>query len=915
MRWVRSVKLISSCLAVLGRGFERQRLADEPICICCCVARQCRRRPLPLSVLQLYRHPELLELQDFLRVFSEYLQLLTPSIETLEVAILRPMLLPPVAVAAHSAAEIHRLQLASRVYEFSEELAPQQQHQDQQQQANGIAEGATAGGATASSRRTSAAAEACEGDSAATETAAAEVAAEGAAADGDQNQEKGGEQVKLELEGSLSEAAVAAEGEETDAAGKQLQEKVLGTEEFASAEAAAADAAAAALDPNMSIGCAERLPFFLGDALLLRLVQLGVLQQIEAMPRAASAAARKGDALSSQESAMSAALWLGVDEGLHKQQQNVHLKRAALATPCGGEDFFAFSPNLPPRDTNVNRNTSINSMRHSSSAAGSSGTSCLAAAASYFECLAGGRPELLQLLRRILPKEAFEQAAALQQQQPLLLPARPLQALDGLPLDLRLLDPLTAPLLLKRLLLECIYTPRRIYFTIPKTAKHDAVTAAVTAAAKADEVQPQQQEDTDGFEPMDAQSSERQQPLNELTRTLEEDEAEQQKHEQQEEQQSKHFAGEAAREAAAEDPEVLSIAAAASPSAAEEKLRPAVALSEEESSAATPSNPAAFYNGVTQAAHPEAAAPEERLLCRENLCSDLRAMPEKAVPFEPSEQPIKAFEAVQTRNGQTGMPVDGGSSSSSGTSKSNKNDDNGCSTQQAAGVEESSEGSSSEAEEDREEDEEAAAAAAADAAAAAGGFPAVEWAVDLSKAEICGIDSSTSDRLLLAVHALRSAICSRPAAVHLVLLLLCCCAAVACAALSARFAVVISFNRQLIRLCARRCSSFWLLPVDIRCRLLQRLQRFVCDGWQGKFFLDAKLEGLGRARLNLLRLKAAAVTQQEEEQQAASASAAGPQAAAAPAEVKTDKVSGEAVAVSMTQLGSKQEPQQHQLQQ
>lgn len=86
-----------------------------------------------------------------------------------------------------------------------------------------------------------------------------------------------------------------------------------------------------------------------------------------------------------------------------------------------------------------------------------------------------------------------------------------------------------------------------------------------------------------------------------------------------------------------------------------------------------------------------------------------------------------------------------------------------------------------------------------------------------------------------------------------------------------------------------RRTSFWLLPRELRCFVLQQLQRLVSDNWQGKFAIDAKLEALGHARVNVLRLKAAAAGTAEDEYLTPNCTTAA--AAAAAVEAKTEKVS------------------------
>lgn len=92
-------------------------------------------------------------------------------------------------------------------------------------------------------------------------------------------------------------------------------------------------------------------------------------------------------------------------------------------------------------------------------------------------------------------------------------------------------------------------------------------------------------------------------------------------------------------------------------------------------------------------------------------------------------------------------------------------------------------------------------------------------------------------------------------------------------------------DEECVSLCCRR-SSFWLLPRELRCFVLQQLQRVVSDNWQGKFAIDAKLEALGRARVNVLRLKAAAAGAAEDEYLAPPGAAA----ASAAADSRTEKV-------------------------
>ncbi|OEH74145.1 chloroquine resistance marker related protein [Cyclospora cayetanensis] len=683
----------------------------------------CQQRVLPLALLHLYRHPELMELQDFLRVFSEYLQLLPPSIEILEAALLRPAVMPsracvtgvntPMGSTEAAASERHghqRLQLTARMYELPHRLSLQEHqgalllHESPSGGGRQDEDASFAASPGENAVEASTAEPVCKTDLTAADAATKAQADAATIAQAGVEEETDADVLKRLSAGESVGVA--------DILGGEGKEGVYSSSNTVGATAAATEEAASnkpATAPASGEG-------------------LAVLQLAEALPRAVPVGSNAADGLVPEESMVSAALWLGIDLGFQRHplqnKPKKKLRQHAAASGIKGEasssqqqqqqGLFLEPSSLvgAAADSSTSSSFDGESSRH---AAFAPAVSAAASAAAFYECAAGGRPNILQHVRRLLAEDAVFTAGALQ---PLQLGSRALRALDGLPFDIRLVDPLTAPLLLKRLLFECMYSPRRTYLT-PSMMEPPPRRNAAAAVA-----------------PENAETHDQRLPMKiECIKSVDEVEAS---------CLPSEFTSAEADMATAEMPREASgvsrVISAALVEGAVHAIEAAASASPT-SKASAFAAPAAVAEGTDTPSAlrslPAAGSGEDSssLTGGSDVCAEGKEQQ------EPREAKETAFAAL---GGAAAAAQRGGRS---GCTSSN-------SCQPEASADEDLSDVSSLEEGDRDEDEETAEAAAA-AAAAAGAIPAVEWVIDLGKAEVCGVDASAIDRLLLALHSLR----------------------------------------------------------------------------------------------------------------------------------------------------------------
>lgn len=328
----------------------------------------------------LYRHPELLQVQDFLRVFAEYSQIPPPSLQSLEAAVLVSN--APPGGEARKALGPKGPETRGFFPQLREALPPAAEEPQQQQAEESKPQGEAPAVANATS----------------------------------------------------SEQSDRNAGPSTDAPRAVA----------ASAARFAVTAAEAIEKAEPAERLAKALPLFLGDALLLRYVQLALPQVGDAIPRAAAASASSSaeEVLLPHEKNVPASLWLGLDSGLCDAVLAEGGLLMGAAEDEGGGGLGAAEE----------------------------GPSSADGICACFERDAFGEASLTSRLRRLMARE--EQLSLLNKVKARLptpgaskeAESSPLQSLADLPLDVRLLDPLTAPVLLKRVLFECLYTPRRRRF-------------------------------------------------------------------------------------------------------------------------------------------------------------------------------------------------------------------------------------------------------------------------------------------------------------------------------------------------------------------------------------------------------------------------------------------------------------------